>query len=62
MVPGSVKYQQNEEGRKTGHAAVLFESCEDAERAFKEKQSRRSVVAGYSSTIATSKTMPSSSP
>ena len=38
MVPGSVKYQQNEEGRKTGHAAVLFESCEDAERAFKEKQ------------------------
>lgn len=38
MVPGSVKYQQNEDGRKTGHAAVLFESCEDAERAFKEKQ------------------------
>lgn len=28
----------NEEGRKTGHAAVLFESAEDAERAFKEKQ------------------------
>jgi RNA recognition motif-containing protein len=28
----------NEEGRKTGHAAVLFESSEDAERAFKEKQ------------------------
>lgn len=38
MVPGSIKYQQNEEGRKTGHAAVLFESAEDAERAFKEKQ------------------------
>jgi RNA recognition motif-containing protein len=28
----------NEEGRKTGLAAVLFESTEDAERAFKEKQ------------------------
>jgi len=38
MVPGSVKYQMAEDGRKTGHAAVLFESCEDAERAFKEKQ------------------------
>ena len=38
MVPGSVKYQMNEEGRKTGHAAVLFESSHDAERAFKEKQ------------------------
>ena len=38
MVPGSIKYQVNEEGRKTGQAAVLFESCEDAERAFKEKQ------------------------
>jgi len=38
MVPGSIKYQQNEEGRKTGHAAVLFESQADADRAFKEKQ------------------------
>jgi len=39
MVPGSIKYQMNEETqRKTGHCAVLFESCEDAERAFKEKQ------------------------
>lgn len=39
MVAGSVKYQMNEETeRKTGHAAVLFESQEDADRAFKEKQ------------------------
>jgi RNA recognition motif-containing protein len=38
MVAGSVKYQKNEEDRKTGHAAVLFESQEDADRAFKEKQ------------------------
>lgn len=38
MVPNSLKYQMNEEGRKTGQAAVLFESTEDAERAFKEKQ------------------------
>ncbi len=37
MVPDSLKYQMNEEGRKTGQAAVLFESTEDAERAFKEK-------------------------
>lgn len=28
----------SEEGRRTGQAACLFESCEDAERAFKEKQ------------------------
>lgn len=38
MVPDSLKWQVNEEGRKTGLAAVLFESTEDAERAFKEKQ------------------------
>lgn len=38
MVAGSLKYQMNEDGRKTGQAAVVFESCEDAERAFKEKQ------------------------
>jgi len=38
MVPGSVKYQMNEDGRKTGHAAVLFESQGDADRAFKDKQ------------------------
>jgi RNA recognition motif-containing protein len=38
MVPGSIKYQMNEEGRKTGLAAVLFESEQDKERAFKEKQ------------------------
>jgi RNA recognition motif-containing protein len=38
MVAGSVKYQMSEEGRKTGHAAVLFEDAADAERAFKDKQ------------------------
>lgn len=38
MVSGSVKFQLNEEQRKTGIAAVKFESEEDAERAFKEKQ------------------------
>lgn len=38
MVSGSIKYQMNEDGRKTGLAAVLFESEEDKERAFKEKQ------------------------
>lgn len=39
MIAGSVKYQMNEETeRKTGHAAVLFESQDDADNAFKEKQ------------------------
>jgi hypothetical protein len=38
MVPGSLKWQVNEEGKKTGLCAVLFESLGDAERAFKEKQ------------------------
>ena len=37
MVPDSIKFQENEEGRRTGQAAVLFECCHDAERAFKEK-------------------------
>lgn len=26
MVPDSVKYQHSDEGKRTGHAAVLFES------------------------------------
>ena len=38
LVSGSVKFQMNEEGRKTGQAAVLFESTDDADRAFAEKQ------------------------
>jgi len=37
MVADSIKFQENEEGRRTGQAAVLFECCHDAERAFKEK-------------------------
>jgi len=38
MVEGSLKFHMNEEGRKSGMAAVLFNSEEDAEKACKEKQ------------------------
>lgn len=38
MVSGSLKWQVNEEGKKTGLAAVLFETSTDQERAFKDKQ------------------------
>jgi RNA recognition motif-containing protein len=38
FVEGSLKFHMNEEGRKSGMAAVLFASEEDAERACKEKQ------------------------
>lgn len=38
MVEGSLKFHVNEEGRKSGMAAVLFNSEEDAEKACKEKQ------------------------
>ena len=37
-IPESLKWQVNPEGKKTGLAAVLFESSSDAERAFKDKQ------------------------
>ncbi len=36
-IPESLKWQVNEEGKKTGLAAVLFQSSNDAERAFKDK-------------------------
>lgn len=38
MIEGSLKFHMNEEGRKSGMAAVLFQSEADAERAYKEKQ------------------------
>ncbi len=38
MVPGSLKWQINAAGKKSGLTAVLFESTADAERALKEKQ------------------------
>lgn len=37
MVPGSVKFHMNEEGRRSGKAACVFATEADAERAAKEK-------------------------
>lgn len=41
MVKGSIKYQLNQEsGKRTGHAAVLFDTESDAERAMKDLQKK----------------------
>ena len=38
VVPGSVKFHMNEEGRRSGQAAILFSTEEDAEKAYSELQ------------------------
>lgn len=40
MIEGSLKWQLNAEGKKTGLTAVLFTTCEEAERALKAKQKK----------------------